>query len=629
MKNEITPSEVKRIIISKDIKELKRNLKIEKDQDIFKVLLNYIDKVLKKFNMKYRNVTYKIVGFLEELSLQEETNLIDKCNILTFQKEKIIELIKEVDKKNRTNDKKVIFLRDIANRLENLEVNITYNLKSPEIMANYNIIKHIIFQIKDMNLSKNLIEKNAYLINAYNLKSKNIFTLVVDEYINAIENHAKNDESFDLFYYDEILDKLLNTNKIKKDSTIIENCILKIANYDKSKDKNGKEQRRAIYWYKHLIKKLDVSNYEDDFDFINNMYNVSFYYKNEILKEGHQQGYKHRNILTKPSGSIPNDHIITIDDETTYDKDDALSIAKLDNDLYLLKVFIADPNSFCGRNSLLLNEARKRVETLYLDDKIIGMIPREIVEAYLSLDEEKYRLAREYAFKITGTGIIEDFKIKKRIIKVNKNYTYDQINNLMKKCNDETTEKTIENLINLRNILTKKYVSEDLISPDITSGEKLIETYMIFCNSKLAEYFANKGIPFVYRNHILTKTIDSDGINLDNLPDNSRKRYQNIIKKIEKTNLSATYSTEKKGHAGLDLSHYCHSTSPIRRYADILVNECVDNFYFSRLSDKDAYDFEEYLKKEVKHLNDKSIGVIKYYETYQKARIRSINNKNK
>lgn len=626
MRNEITPSEIKKIIASENITQLKINLKLENDQDIFKLLLEYLEKILKKFNVSYKSVTYKILGFLEELAIKEDNNLMDKCSIITEEREKVIQLIKLVSKKDRQTSKKIIFLKDLANRLENLELNIIYNLKSPLILANYNIVKYIIFKLKDINYSKDLINKNTYLINAFNINSENIFNLIIEEYLKAIEKHAKEDESFNLFYYDEVLEQLLNNDKIKKDSEIIEKCIKKAINFDKQKNLTGKQQKKYICWFKHLIKKLDNPKYEDDFEAINNMYTVNFFYKKSILEEGHTLGRKNQKT---EANSLEKDYIITIDDSTTCDRDDALSIEKINNELYNLKIFIADPNTFCGKKSLLMKEARKRTETLYLEDQMIGMFPEEIVKAYLSLDENKNRLVREYSYKINTSGIIEDFKIKKKIIQVDRNYTYEEANVLITKCYDEKTEKTIENLLELRNLLTKRHINDTVLAEDITTSERLIETYMIFNNNKIAEFFSSKGIPFVYRHHNLKRVMDDCGINLNSLPHNNRKRYAEIIKNMEKINLSAIYSCQKKNHEGLDLSHYCHSTSPIRRYADILVNECEDKFYFSRMSDKEIDKFEKYLTKEVEHLNDKAKGTAKYYEKYQKAKIRSLKTKEK
>lgn len=625
MKKTIGPSEIKKIISSKNIEELTKNLKIEKDQDLFSLLLEDLDKILNSFETSNKSVTYKILGFLEEISYSQEANLMRKSNILSELKEKVVEEIKKVDKKTRKDNKRIIFFKDIVNRLENLELNITYNLKSPLILANYNIVKYVIFELKDINCSKELINKNPHLINAFDINSDNIIKLITQEYLKAIDEHAKNDKSYNLFYYDEILDEILKNSKIKKEQQSIENIIQKITYLDKNKNKNGREIQKANYWYKHLINKLDNENHIDDINSLNSMYDINYFYKKEVVEETEEKGETSKKLLRRIPKRYLNDYVITIDDENAYERDDAISITKLEPDLYQLKIIIADPSSVYDKESYVLKEARKRGETLYLDEAI-GMFHENAIKSYLSLDENARRLVREYTFKITSAGIIEDFKITKRPIIINKNYTYEEINQYIQKAPDIKTEELLENLIELKGIINKKYINEEIVQKKIinmTKAEDLIETYMIFANNKLAEFASSRGIPFVYRHHKLNIDMKTNPINMKTIPENNQKEYRKIIKEIQKTNLSAKYSTNKKSHDGLNLEHYCHSTSPLRRYADILVNECIDNFYFKRLSDKELIIFEDYLKEEVEHLNDRVIGREKYLWELEKTKTRT------
>lgn len=619
MKKEITQSEIKKIVNASDIETLKKYLKIESDQDVFKLLLEYIDKALTKFNLKYGPVIYKILGFLEELSVKEDTELMQKYSIITVEREKVISLIKETDKKDRQKSKKIALLKELANRLENLEVNIVYNLKSPLILANYNIVKYIVFELKDINLTKDLINKNSYLINAFNMKSEDLLKLVIDKYLKAISDSVKSNKTFDLYYYDEVLEQILKNEKITKNRDIIEKSLRKISSYES--EFKGKDKQNELCWQKHLIKMLDNPNYADSIEDINDMYSVNIHYKKEVLEEAQRVGERNQKLIEIP---LANDYIITIDGDETMDRDDALSVKKLENGLYQLKIFIADPNTFLGQDSLIIEDARNRKETLYLsDDTNISMFPPEIVEKYLSLDENKYRLVREYNYKISSTGVIEDFTIAKKKIRVNKNYTYDEANKLLKKCDSQKTEKLMENLLELRDILTRRYIDDSRISDYLVKTERLIETYMIFNGNKTAEFFSNKGIPFVYRHYKVNKDLGGC-IDIETIPENNKKKYIDFITNMEKTNLSAVYSMDKKSHEALGFSHYCHCTSPIRRYPDVLVNECEDMFYFSRATDKQAYDFEEYLKEEIEHLNERTLGNTKYCEKYAEAKVRSL-----
>lgn len=620
MKKIVTQSEIRKIISANDINQLRDYLKIKPEQDLLKLLLDYLAKMLNNFELSYRSVIYKVLGFIEELAVLDESNLMSKCSVISTLREDLISEIKVVDKKSRTDDKKIIFFKDIVNRLENLELNITYNMKSPLILANYNIVKYIIFDMKDINCSKDLIRNNAHLINAFNMNSEDIFNLLIEDYIRAVDSHVKEEGSYDLFYYDEVISELLKIDKIKKDDAVIERIIQRIIDLDKTRNKTCRETQKARYWYRHIVNMLDNINYKDDLNSLNNMYNVNFYFKNNVILDGYEKGSTLSDFkLDKTSG------IITIDDLTVHERDDALSIEKVEDDLYSLKIYIADPNSLYGMDSPVMMDARKRVETLYLDNPV-GMFPEEIVKNFLSLDVGNQRLVREYSFLVSSSGIIEDFKITKKFVNIDKNYTYDEFNQMLKEPMSFEEEDMVQNLVELKNIINKKYISDSMVeqyNSGMTKSENLIETYMIFLNSKLAEFFSSRGIPFVYRYHPHSRNIDNTNINLNSLPENNRKEYKKIIKNMEKLGISAKYSVDKKSHEGLALPFYCHSSSPLRRYADILVNECEDKFYFDRCSDKEAYLFEDYLKGEVDYINDRIIGLEKYLSEYESAKGRA------
>ena len=75
---------------------------------------------------------------------------------------------------------------------------------------------------------------------------------------------------------------------------------------------------------------------------------------------------------------------------------------------------------------------------------------------------------------------------------------------------------------------------------------------------------------------------------------------------------NARYDYVNLGHAGLNLDAYCHATSPLRRASDIYVNRCLDTFYYSNPTDKEAYELEELIKGEVERINSK-IQLAEYY----------------
>lgn len=608
---EISPSVIKRIIDSGTLEDLRENLKIENNQDIFKILLEYLDLIVDKYDNQYKEASYKIIYFLEMLATSEINNLISKCSMLIEEKYKIIDILK--DDENNLCDREIITLKELANKLENLELSISFNINSMSIIENYNVVKHILFKEKNRNLSTFLINNNSYLIEAFNKNNENILVILTENYLNAIESYAKGENFYDLFYFDEILEEILKNDKITKDKKIMETCIHMVLNYDKSKDKDGKQKNKAIHWYKHLEKRLDNNSYEEDIEQLNNLYNISPYFKRNIMEEGYTLGQEDEIFYRFDKNE---EYIFTIDNNLAFDMDDAISISK-ENGVYKLKIYVADPNSFCLEDGLLMEEARRRVETVYSDKQSAGIFPREIVAYYMSLQQNANRHARCYEYTISENGIILDFKITKKVVNVSRNYSYEDFNDALNRSNEAEEYMSIQNLLDLYNIISRKYI--DRINTDEVSAESLLETYIIFTNTKVAEFFASRGIPFIYKFH---SNSDNRFANvLDSIESN--KKYKNIIKNAIREGTEKEYSLDKTSHEGLNLKYYCHSTSPIHSYADILLNECEDMFYFNNPSDRQAYEFEKYLQSEIEYINEKITMLDRYRRKYEKAKVRS------
>ena len=608
---EISPSVVKRINESSNIEDLREKLKLENDQDIFKLLIDYLDLITERYDNQYRDVSYKIIGFLEELATLELSNIINKCSMLTEQKYKIIDMLKSDDA--NLKDKEVVTLKELANKLENLEVSISFNINSLSLIENYNIVKHIIFKEKNRNLSKFLIDNNPYLINAFNKSNDNILIILTDHYLDAIDSFVKNNDSYNLAYCDELLEKILESDKIKKDENVLEICIEKVRNYKKEDKKSGSELNKAVFWYKHLEDQLDNYNYEEDLESLNNLYGVSPYFKKSIEEEGHRIGNSDEFLYGYDKNG---EYIITIDNNLAFDRDDAISISK-ENGIYKLKIYVSDPNSFCDKDSLLMQEARKRVDTVYQDKESVGIFPRDVVAYYMSLEQNHNRYARVYEYTITENGIIIDFKITKDIVNVSRNYSYEEFNSALDSSDIAEEYIAIQNLLDLKAIIDKKYFKTD--SKEEVTAESLLETFILYNNAKVAEFFSSKGIPFVYKHHSNTDN-RLKGL-LSNLCD--RKDYRSLVKNAIKDGSETTYSTNKKSHEGLNFEFYCHSTSPLHSYADIVLNQCEDTFYFRNPSDKEAYEFEDYLDKEVEYINGKLAMLDRYREKYEEAKVRS------
>lgn len=574
----------------------------------FDYLLSYLTKLMVDFNENHASSVYKVLEALEnELIKGEQLDFLEESEKILKIRQAIVQRIKSTKKLERKSHQKYFYLKDIANRLENIEINMAYKIKSSEVVNNYNIVKYILFDLENISCTEKLLNQNPYIINAFNLKSMNILYLVVDKYLEAISNKGE-DFYKKLCYYDKTLEAILTNKFIRIDNEVINNCMKKATSFYKSILKEGKSNEQISSWYRNLVSKLKDVESVPTKDELDKMYGV----KKALYSEPDKNYSNNKNIEN-------DDFIVTIDESSLVNKDDALGIRKLDSGLFELKTYIADPNSLFSMNSAPIRGARESAETIYYEDSKEEMFHPDIVNNYLSLDEGKLRNVRIYRFLIDKYGELVDFDISKSNVQVAKNYSYDEFNDLLNICHSSKEEEFIENLNILKNILNGKGVDADLIKSgdEISSAQKLVMIFMIYTNHKVAEYCSKNNLPFVYR-HYNDDTTGVDKSILDSISWEKRKIYSRYLDEIGKISNNAFYSTESKNHDALGLGYYAHLTSPNRRYADILANQCIDNFYFNDLDDKNKERFENYLKRETARLNDKLRGIENYYEEYSR-----------
>jgi exoribonuclease II len=259
--------------------------------------------------------------------------------------------------------------------------------------------------------------------------------------------------------------------------------------------------------------------------------------------------------------------IYSIDPSGCEDIDDALHCITTENG-YEIGIHISDVSSFIEENSIFDIELSKRVSSIYLNTQI-NMIPSELSTNIMSLKEKTIKrafsiiLSLNQKFDITGVNFL------KTSINVTKNLTYDQCQEIVnKKSNDNDC---INNLYTIGNILTNKLVNRSDVVEYLDSSEtydthQMVAIYMIYANKMVAEKISGK-----FPNNALLRTQGGS------MTFSGEKVIDDVeLLKIHKLSLleRAIYKigiTNSK-HTGLNIPFYTHFTSPIRRYADILVH---------------------------------------------------------
>lgn len=333
--------------------------------------------------------------------------------------------------------------------------------------------------------------------------------------------------------------------------------------------------------------------------------------------------------------------IITIDGDDSKDFDDAVDVVKNEDGSYELGVYIADVSEYVKEDSPLDKEAYKRGTSVYLADRVIPMLPRKLSNGICSLNEGVERLVLACLMTISKEGNLINYEIVEGVINSKHRMTYSNVNKMINK-DIELMEKykdlvpMIDDMVELSNIIRKRRHKKGGIEFDVAeykfslnedgspkkievrtrdTAEMLIEDFMLQANETIAYNMSIMNLPNVYRVHEkpdqdklkeVFSIIQGMGIEIkqtkndihpkqvqDALEKINESQYQQILSNmLLRSMMKAKYHEECLGHYGLAMNYYCHFTSPIRRYPDLIVHRMI--------------------KKLLLHPNDLDNDIVKY-----------------
>jgi exosome complex exonuclease DIS3/RRP44 len=295
-----------------------------------------------------------------------------------------------------------------------------------------------------------------------------------------------------------------------------------------------------------------IGDINAEYDYILHRHNM-FFSKNRIKK---------RDINNIIYPKLKDTDIISIDPPNCTDIDDALHCKKTD-DGYEVGVHIADVSSYVKENDDIDIEAKKRLYSVYKPTERIDMLPSWLSTEICSLHPKQEKRVVSLMMKFNESMDLTSYEFKRHIIISKKAYTYDQVDKLLNK------NKNYYNLLilmKLANYIHKKYD----ITINSEGSHKLVEVFMVFANMLTGKYLIEKKKYPLIRVHTI-KDFNKDDIN--SLTNNSLKHYITILN-MNKA-LYTIYDGQNSCHSGLNINYYTHMTSPIRRYADILVHRIL------------------------------------------------------
>ncbi len=311
---------------------------------------------------------------------------------------------------------------------------------------------------------------------------------------------------------------------------------------------------------------------------------------------------------------------ITIDGEDAKDFDDAISIEKTANG-YLLYVHIADVSHYVAEGSLLDIEAYKRATSVYFPAQVFPMLPEKLSNGLCSLRprEDKATVTARIVFDEEGNAA--GVEIKESVICSDERMTYSDVQKIID--GDKETCERYPHLINMLELArelaaklkqkrtergsidfatseTKIIINEGKVGGvlpyEYYESNGIIEEFMIAANEAVARELEKRGYPCIYRVHEppeedRIKVLEAYASGFGLTPDNKYLKADEVsafIKKCQATEFAklisdvavrtmqkAEYRTDNIGHYGLASDAYCHFTSPIRRYPDLVVHRML------------------------------------------------------
>ena len=323
---------------------------------------------------------------------------------------------------------------------------------------------------------------------------------------------------------------------------------------------------------------------------------------------------------------------VTIDGEGAKDLDDAITLMRT-WDGYQLGVHIADVSNYVQAGSALDREAFRRGTSVYLADRVIPMLPRELSNGICSLNQGEDRLAVSCLMKINDKGKVVSHEIAETVICVDRRMTYTAVQKVLD--GDEKTKEEYRDFVSmflcmeeLSGILRKRRKKRGAIDFDFpetkvildekghpleikayerNTATDIIEDFMLLANETVAKEYHERNLPFLYRIHG-----EPDEDKIENVLSLARTgqikaekkkqkitpgEVQSILTALEDQPLEpmisrlllrsmqqARYSTADEGHFGLAARHYCHFTSPIRRYPDLQIHRIIKDVIRGRMN---------------------------------------------
>lgn len=361
-------------------------------------------------------------------------------------------------------------------------------------------------------------------------------------------------------------------------------------------------------------------------------YSLPLHFPRNVLHEARSHGTTVRPEEVHGREDCRQDMVVTIDPDDAKDFDDAICLKRISHDQWKLWVHIADVSHYVKPGTALDDEARKRGNSTYLVDRVIPMLPEALSNELCSLKPHVDRLTKCVEFVVSNDGHVLKTRFCSAVIHSKRRFTYREVLAVLQREPADAIERMLHDANALAQKIRRlrfKAGSLELDFPEMKIrldergaiskiervendiSHQLIEEYMLLANEAVATKLMSQQTPAIYRVHEepdarrlkeYREEVLSHHVPCGNLT--HRGEVQKLLAKLGtiaigqalkigflRSLMRARYAVEPIGHYGLAKRKYAHFTSPIRRYADLVVHRALfETTHGSQFSLKETAD---------------------------------------
>lgn len=385
-----------------------------------------------------------------------------------------------------------------------------------------------------------------------------------------------------------------------------------------------------------VVRRREEGTLRGDLEVIRELYGLRDQYAPEALREAESLATISDGKRWPDRLDLRKECIFTIDPVDSKDFDDAVSLDRLPGGRLRLGVHIADVSHYVRPGGALDLEAEKRGTSIYLPGHTVHMLPERIAGDLASLRPGEDRLTKSVLMTFDASGELEKREVVRSVIRSVRRFTYEEVLAILGWIDTGKAqpglppdhvayEGVLRDMARLRDLLHRRRrgrgaLDLDMPSPRLELAEggevigiriergdpshSLIEEFMLAANEAVARHFIEKRLPFLSRAHSPPdeRKLEDLRVYLEALGSRLGRQVeardlQRLVDEVEDDALSsvlqlavlrtmehAAYVVGPSLHFALATEAYCHFTSPIRRYPDLIVHQLLDEDLDGKLS---------------------------------------------